>query len=104
MGPGRGVPSDIEIRATALWRPLFHPRMKNRAKASVPAQVGEGLLFTAQQFHSISALTIRQKLKAIVLDHAPICAMASEFADKYDGHGSVQQPSPVLRTPGSRKR
>jgi ubiquinone/menaquinone biosynthesis C-methylase UbiE len=33
--------------------------------------------------HSIGAVTLRPKLKAIVLDRAPICAMAREFAEKY---------------------
>lgn len=33
--------------------------------------------------HSIGAVTVRPKLKAIVFDQAPICAMAREFAEKY---------------------
>lgn len=61
------------IGGAAVW-----PRKVDLSRARVMLDVGGG-----SGAHSIGAVSLRPKLRAIVLDQAPICAIAAEMAEKY---------------------
>jgi hypothetical protein len=66
------------MHSASLAPAMVWPRKIELASHRVMLDVGGG-----SGAHSIGAVTIRRKLKAIVLDQPPICAVAREFAEKY---------------------
>jgi len=66
------------MHSASIGPAMIWPRKLDLSGNRIILDVGGG-----SGAHSIGALTIRRKLKAIVLDQAPICAMAREFAEKY---------------------
>ncbi len=63
----------VSIGPATVW-----PRKIDLAKNRVMLDIGGG-----SGAHSIGAVTVRPKLRSIVLDQAPICAIAVEMAQKY---------------------
>jgi O-methyltransferase/methyltransferase family protein len=66
------------MHSASIGPAMVWPCKVDLAKNRVMLDIGGG-----SGAHSIGAVTLRPKLKAIVLDRAPICAMAREFAEKY---------------------
>jgi hypothetical protein len=63
----------VSIAPSMVW-----PRKIDLAKNRVMLDVGGG-----SGAHSIGAVSVRPKLRSIVLDQPPICAIANEMAQKY---------------------
>ena len=57
---------------------MVWPRKLDLARHRVMLDIGGG-----SGAHSIGAVTIRPKLRAIVMDQPPVCAIAREFAKEY---------------------
>lgn len=66
------------MHSASIGPAMVWPRKLDLSRNRVMLDVGGG-----SGAHSIGAVTVRPKLKAIVLDQPPICTMAREFAEKY---------------------
>jgi O-methyltransferase domain/Dimerisation domain len=66
------------MHSASIAPAMVWPRKIDIAKNRVMLDVGGG-----SGAHSIGAVTVRPRLRAIVLDRPAICAIAREFADKY---------------------
>ena len=66
------------MHSASIGPAMVWPSKVDLAKNRVMLDIGGG-----SGAHSIGAVTLRPKLNAIVLDRAPICAIAREFAEKY---------------------
>jgi O-methyltransferase/methyltransferase family protein len=66
------------MHSASIGPAMAWPRKLDLSRHRVMLDVGGG-----SGAHSIGAVTVRPKLKAIVLDQPPICAIAAEFAEKY---------------------
>jgi O-methyltransferase domain/Dimerisation domain len=66
------------MHSCSIGPAMVWPRRIDLAKNRVMLDVGGG-----SGAHSIGAVTVRPKLKAIVLDQEPICTIAREFAEKH---------------------
>lgn len=68
----------LAMHSMSIGPAMVWPRKVDLSRNQVMLDVGGG-----SGAHSIGAVTMRPKLKAIVLDQPPICAIAQEFAEKY---------------------
>lgn len=66
------------MHSSSIGPALIWPRKLDLSRNRVMLDVGGG-----SGAHSIGAVSVRPKLRAIVLDRAPICAIAGEFAQRY---------------------
>jgi ubiquinone/menaquinone biosynthesis C-methylase UbiE len=66
------------MHSASLGPAMIWPRKLDLSRHRVMLDVGGG-----SGAHSLGAVTVRSKLKAIVLDQEPICTIAREFADKH---------------------
>ncbi len=66
------------MHSASMAPAMVWPRKLDLSRARVMLDVGGG-----SGAHSIGAVTVRPKLRAIVLDQATICAIALESAEKY---------------------
>jgi O-methyltransferase domain/Dimerisation domain len=68
----------LAMHSASIAPAMVWPSKVDLAKHRVMLDVGGG-----SGAHSIGAVSVRPKLRAIVLDQAPICAIAAEMAGKY---------------------
>jgi ubiquinone/menaquinone biosynthesis C-methylase UbiE len=67
----------LAMHAASIGPAMVWPRKVDLARTRVMLDVGGG-----SGAHSIGAVTMRPKLRAIVLDQPPVCAIAEEMARK----------------------